>query len=180
MDPQLNESIASRPPTARQRKRLSGGFIAVIVFKYLKAAAFLLVGVVVLRFVHITRNGAPMELARFLNANAERESIRRLSTFFDGITTGQREAIGVSALAIGAVFAAEASLLLARIWWATYFTIFLTLLGIPLELGEIWRQPRYQRGWIFLVINIAILIFLWRRRNEFRDDFGSAAAASPD
>jgi uncharacterized membrane protein (DUF2068 family) len=156
------------------KHRLTGGFVAVIVFKYLKAAAFLLVGIVVLRFVQVTRHGAPMEFARFLNANPERESIRGLSTFFNGITPGQREAIGAAALAVGSIFAAEASFLLARIWWATYFTIFLTLLGIPLELMEIWNKPRFFRGWVFLVINVAILVFLWRRRNEFREDFAGA------
>lgn len=150
--------------------------MAVIVFKYLKAAAFLIVGVVVLRFVVVARHDPAMEFARFLNANPERESIRRLSTFFDDITPGQREAIGAASLAIGAVFAAEASFLLARIWWATYFTIFLTLLGIPLELMEIWRKPRFFRGWIFLAINVAILVFLWRRRNEFRDSLAAEPA----
>jgi uncharacterized membrane protein (DUF2068 family) len=153
------------------KHRLTGGFIAVIAFKYLKAAAFLFVGVVVLRFVQVSRHDPAMEFARFLNANAERESIRRLSEFFNDITAGQREAIGAAAMAIGSIFAAEASFLLARIWWATYFTIFLTLLGIPLELMEIWRKPHFFRGWVFLVINVAILVFLWRRRNEFRGEF---------
>lgn len=149
---------------------LSGGFIAVIVFKYLKAAAFLLVGVVVLRFVTVSRHDPAMEFARFLNANSERESVRRLSRFFDDITPGQREAIGAASLAVAAVFAAEGFLLLARIWWATYFTMSLTVLAVPLELAEIWSKPRYLRGWVFLVINLGILAFLWRRRNEFRDD----------
>lgn len=110
-----------------------------------------------------------MVFARFLNANPERESIQRLSQFFEEITPGQRRAIGAAALAIGSIFLAEASFLLARIWWATYFTIFLTLLGIPLELIDIWRKPYHLRGWYFLIINVAILVFLWRRRNEFRD-----------
>jgi len=158
-------------------RRLSGGFIAVIVFKYLKAAAFLLVGVVVLRFVQLSRHDPALELARFLNASEGRESIRRLSEFFSEITTGQQEAIGAASLAVGAIFAAEASFLLARIWWATYFTIFLTLLGIPLELIEIWRRPNFLRGWIFLVINVAILVFLWRRRNEFRGSFAERSRA---
>src|SRR5262249_15569297 len=77
-------------------------------------------------------------------------------------------------IVVGLVFTAEASLLVARIWWATYFTIFLTLLGIPLELIEIWRRPRQFRGWVFLVVNLAILIFLWKRRNEFREGFSEA------
>ena len=140
-----------------------------IVFKYLKAVAFLLVGAAVLRFEHVSRRDPTMEFARFLNANPERESVQRLSTFFHDITPGQREAIGAAALAIGAIFAAEASFLVARICWATYFTIFLTLLGIPLELTEIFHRPRHMRAWYLLIINVAILVFLWRRRNEFRE-----------
>ena len=160
-----NEAI---PPDRNARKRLTAAFGAIIAFKYLKAAAFLIVGVVVLRFVHVTRYGAPLEFARFLNVPSDWESIRRLSRFFDGITSGQREAIGSAALAIGAVFTGEATLLLARVWWAPYFTIFMTLLGIPLEVIEILKRPRLFRGWLYLSINVAILVFLWRRRNEFR------------
>lgn len=167
MDSAPTEQAANRLP-AQPHRPLSGGFIAVIAFKYLKAAAFLFVGVVVFRFVQVSRHDPAMEFARFLNAHAERESIRHLSTFFHDITPGQQEAIGAASLAIGGVFAAEASFLIARIWWATYFTIFLTLLGIPLELTEIWRKPRFFRGWLFLLINVAILVFLWHRRNEFR------------
>jgi uncharacterized membrane protein (DUF2068 family) len=162
-----NETEPTRPGTPG-RKRLAAALAAIIAFKYLKAAAFLSVGVVVLRFVHVTRHGASLEFARFLNVPADWESIRRLSMFLDAITSGQREAIGAAALAIGAVFAGEASLLLARVSWAPYFTIFITLLGIPLEVIEIWKRPRLFRGWVYLLINVAILVFLWRRRNEFR------------
>jgi hypothetical protein len=167
------------PRPSRPAKRLTGLFILIIIFKFLKAAALVFVGVVVLRFVHVTRHGAPMEFARFLNAGSDRESIRWLSTFFDHITTGQREAIGAAALAVGAVFASEGFLLLARIWWATYFTIGMTLCGIPIELLEIWRRPQRFRGWIYLIINIAILAYLWRRRNEFRDEFHDERLTAP-
>ncbi|MGH9364471.1 MAG: DUF2127 domain-containing protein [Thermoanaerobaculia bacterium] len=161
------------------KHRLTGGFVAVIVFKSLKAVAFLLVGTAVLRFDHVSRRDPSMEFARFFNANPERESVQRLSGFFESITPGQTRAIGAAALAIGSIFAAEASFLVARIWWATYFTIFLTLLGIPLELIEIWRKPLFFRGWIFLVINVAILVFLWRRRNEFRDSLAEEHSPGP-
>jgi len=174
MDSADNDPRASRPA-----KRLTGLFIAIIAFKFLKAAALVFVGVVVLRFVHVTRYGAPMEFARFLNAGSDRESIRWLSTFFDHITTGQREALGAAALMIGAVFAGEGLLLLARIWWATYFTIGITLLGIPIEVLEIWRKPHLFRGWVYLVINVAILAYLWRRRNEFRDEFSGPGITAP-
>lgn len=158
----------SEPLRRPGRKRLGAPLAAIVAFKYLKAAAFVIVGVVVLRFVSVTRHGAPLEFARFLNVPADREGIRTVARFFDGFTSGQREAIGVAALAIGAVFAGEGTLLLARVWWATYFTIFMTLLAIPIEVVEISKRPHLFRGWLYLSINLAILVFLWRRRNEFR------------
>ena len=164
----MNETFESDPPRRPGRKRLAAALSAIIAFKGLKAAAFFIVGVAVLRFVHVTKHGAPLEFARYLNVPSDWESIRRLSGFFDQITSGQREAIGAAALAIGAIFAGEGSLLLARVWWATYFTIFMTLCAVPLEVMEIWKRPRLFRGWVSLLINLAILVFLWRRRNEFR------------
>ena len=174
MDSSHNDSASPRP-----HKRLTGLFVAIIAFKFLKAAAFLLVGVVVLRFVGATRHGAPMEFARFLNANPDREAIRQLSAFFGGITIRQRELIGAAALAIAAVFAGEGFLLLARVWWATYFTIAMTLCGIPIEVLEIWRRPERFRSWFYLVVNISILAYLWYRRNEFRDDFRPPRITAP-
>ena len=173
--PENSESDPSRRPG---RKRLGAALAAIIAFKYLKAAAFLIVGAVVLRFVHVTRHGTPLEFARFLNVPADREGIRRVARFFDGITSGQREAIGAAALAIGAVFAGEGTLLLARVWWATYFTIFMTLLAIPIEVVEISKSPHIFRGWLYLAINVAILVFLWRRRNEFRNRITSPPPAA--
>jgi uncharacterized membrane protein (DUF2068 family) len=174
MRPARGDAGAGRPA-----KRLSGLFIVIIVFKFLKAAAFLLLGGVVLQFVHLPRHGAPMEFVRFAHANSDRESIRRLSTFFEHVTPGEREAIGAAALLIGLVFVGEGILLLARVWWATYFTICMTLLGIPIELVEIWRKPYLFRGWVYLIINVAILAYLWRRRNEFRDEFDGQGIIAP-
>jgi uncharacterized membrane protein (DUF2068 family) len=160
-----SESERRRGP---RRKRLAAALTAIIAFKGLKAAAFVIVGVVLLRFVHVTKHAAPLEFARYLNVPSDWATIRRLSGFFDTFTSGQREAIGAAALAIGAIFAGEGSLLLGRVWWATYFTIFMTLAAIPLEVMEIWKRPQLFRGWVSLLINVAILVFLWRRRNEFR------------
>ena len=47
-------------------------------------------------------------------------------------------------------------------------TIVLTALGIPPELIEIARRPASGRRYALLAINVAILVYLWRRRNEFR------------
>jgi uncharacterized membrane protein (DUF2068 family) len=84
------------------------------------------------------------------------------------VTPGQFIGFGVVSVLVGAVFAAEATFLACRIWWSTYFTIVLTMLGLPLEIYEIFRKPGRPRYYVLLAINAAILVYLWRRRNEFR------------
>jgi uncharacterized membrane protein (DUF2068 family) len=151
-----------------KRPRLTGGFIAVIVFKFLKAAAFLLLGIVALRIARLPAHSEPVHLARLLAVRAERESVQRLSEFLSNVTPGQVEAFGAASILTGLIFAAEGTFLALRFWWATYFTIVLTALGIPLELAEIARRPGNLRLYVLLAINAAILAFVWSRRHEFR------------
>jgi len=155
-------------PAPPHRPPLSAGFAAVIVFKYLKAAAFILVGIVVLKIARLPSHSEPMELARLLQIRPERESVQRLSVFLAQVTAGQVEALGAASILIGLVFVAEGTFLAMRIWWATYFTVFLTVLGIPVELREIAKWPTRFRLYVLLAINLAILVYVWTRRNEFR------------
>jgi len=150
------------------RVRLSAGFIGIIVFKYLKAAAFLLLGVEALRIARLSNHSEPMEIARLLGAHSGKVIVQNLSAVLSAFTTRQVEAIGAAALLIGAVFATEGTLLAMRIPWAPYFTIVLTALGIPPELIEIARRPHSGRRYLLLAINLAILVYLWDRRNQFR------------
>ena len=156
------------PAHPRHRPPLSAGFVAVIVFKYLKAAAFILVGVVVLRIARLPSHSEPMQLARLLQIRPERESVQRLSAFLSHVTPGEVEALGTASILIGLVFAAEGTFLTLRLWWATYFTIFLTALGIPIEVREIFKSPGRPRLYVLLAINLAILAYVWAKRNEFR------------
>jgi len=162
-----SELEPARPIGAR--RPLSAGFVWIIVFKYLKAAAFLLLGIVVLRVARLATHSEPMEIARFLGAARNKIIVEHLSQILSAFTEGQVQAMGAAALVIALVFAAEGTMLAMRIWWATYFTIVLTALGIPPELIEIARRPGSSRRYVLLAINLAILGYLWTRRNEFRD-----------
>jgi uncharacterized membrane protein (DUF2068 family) len=163
------ESGSGPVERAPARRPLSAGFIWIIVFKYLKAAAFFLLGITVLRVARLASQSEPMEIARFLGAARNKIVVENLSQVLSNFTEGQVQAIGAAALVIGLVFAVEGTLLAMRIWWATYFTIVLTALGIPPELIEIARRPSSIRRYVLLAINLAILGYLWTRRNEFRD-----------
>jgi uncharacterized membrane protein (DUF2068 family) len=153
---------------ARRRPKLSAGFVAVIVFKFLKAAGFLLLGATVLHIAHLSRRDPTMEVAEMLGVNAHRFGVEKIQEVFERFTPGQVEALGLASIFVGLVFGAEGSFLAARIWWATYFTITLTALGIPVEIREIARRPFDPRGYVLFVVNLAILAYVWTRRNEFR------------
>jgi len=155
-------------PEGTQRPRLSPGFIAIIIFKYAKAAAFLLLGAVALRIARLPHHSEPMEIARFLGVSEGRMIVRHLSEVLAALTSRQVGAIGAALILIGLVFAAEGTLLAMRMWWATYLPIVLTALGIPPELLEIARRPGSSRRYLLLAVNVAILVYLWKRRNEFR------------
>jgi uncharacterized membrane protein (DUF2068 family) len=148
--------------------KLSAGFVGIIVFKCLKAAAFLLLGAVALRIAHLPNHSEPMEIARYLGVTERKVIVQNLSLVLAALTSRQVQAIGLASMLIGVVFAAEGVLLAMRIPWAPYFTIVLTALGIPPELIEIARRPESSRRYLLLVVNVAILVYLWTRRNEFR------------
>ena len=148
--------------------KLSGGFFAIIIFKYFKAVVFLLVAIAALKLSRADPFPTAEEVARFFRSSPENELIRAFSHLTPGLALG----IGFASLFVGVVFGIEATLLAARVWWSTYFTIVLTALGIPLEIFEILRRPSGFRRYLLLAVNAAILLYLWKRRNEFRDSFG--------
>jgi uncharacterized membrane protein (DUF2068 family) len=153
--------------------KLSGGFLAIIAFKFFKAVLFLLVAIAALTLSRTDPFPTVEQVARFFRSSPENELIRAFSHVTPGLALG----IGFASLFVSALFGVEASLLTARIWWSTYFTIVLTALGIPLEVFEIFRRPWGFRRYLFLAVNAAILLYLWKRRNEFRDRFREKKAS---
>jgi len=150
------------------QKNLSGGFLAIIAFKYFKSVVFLLVGIAALSLSRADPFPTAEEIAHFFRSSPENELVKAFSRLTPGLAMG----IGVISFFVAAVFGTEATLLTARVWWSTYFTIALTTLGIPLEIFEILRRPLGLGRYLLLAVNAAILIYLWRRRNEFRDSWG--------
>ena len=170
----LSDSLtAPRRSHARKKPPLTGWFIAIIVFKYLKGVLFLLLGIGTLRIAHMPSVPTAHQIARFFRFDPESELVRRSAAILHELTPGQTIGIGVVLLVIGLVFMTEGTLLSARIWWSTYFTIVLTAMGIPLEIYEILRRPGHVRRYTLLAVNLAILLYLWARRNEFRTEFES-------
>ena len=157
----------------KKRGGISGGFLAVIIFKILKGLAFIVLGVAALKISRAAEMPSAVQIAKFLSVSRENELVRRVADLIRSITPGQATAAGVASLVIAVVFLFEGGLLAARVWWSTYLTITLTALGIPLELYEIFHRPDSVRRYVLLAVNVGILIFLWTRRNEFRREMAA-------
>jgi uncharacterized membrane protein (DUF2068 family) len=161
----------------KKGRRVSGGFLAVIVFKWIKGIAFVIFGVAALRLSRLEIMPTAVDIARFLSVSRENALVHRVADVIQTVTPKQVGAAGIASLIIAAVFFVEGGLLLARVWWSTYFTIGLTALGIPLEVWEIAHKPDSVRRYVLLLLNVLILVFLWTRRNEFRGQSSRSNAA---
>ena len=155
--------------------RVSGGFVAVIVFKILKGLAFIVLGIAALKLSRAAAMPTAVEIAKFLSVSRENELVQRVAGIIQTLTPRQATAAGIASLVIAVVFILEGILLALRVRWSTYLTIGLTALGIPLELYEIVHRPDSVRRYLLLAVNLAILIFLWTRRNEFRQEHRAPA-----
>ncbi|MDQ6891617.1 MAG: DUF2127 domain-containing protein [Acidobacteriota bacterium] len=165
------------PAKKKKAGRLSGGFIAVIVFKGVKGIAFVILGIAALRLSRLEIMPTAVDIARFLSVSRENALVQRVADLIQTVTPKQVGAAGIASLFVGLIFFVEGALLMARVWWSTYLTIGLTAMGIPLELWEIAHKPDSIRRYVLLAVNVGILVFLWTRRNEFRD--ARPAKASP-
>ncbi|MGH9316555.1 MAG: DUF2127 domain-containing protein [Thermoanaerobaculia bacterium] len=160
-------------PAPQHKKGMSAGFLAIILFKWLKAATFVLFGVIALKLARASEMPSAIRIADFFSVSRENELVHHVADLIQPITPRQATGFGFASLLVGAVFLVEGSLLAARVWWSTYFTIVLTALGIPLELYEIVHRPDAPRRYALLAINLAILLYLWARRSEFRKKTGA-------
>jgi uncharacterized membrane protein (DUF2068 family) len=115
------------------------------------------------------------QIARFLRSSPENELIQWISR----VTPRQFVGISILSLFVGMIFSVEATLLAFQVWWSTYFTIGLTTLGVPLEIFEIFHRPHAIRRYLILAVNVAILVYLWKRRNEFRKGLPQERSFAP-
>lgn len=83
------------------------------------------------------------------------------------------EAAGVALLLYAALFATEGVGLLLQRRWAEYLTVFATASLIPFEVWEVAHRASAVRIGV-LLLNIAVVIYLWRKLR--RRDSGSGSA----
>lgn len=88
---------------------------------------------------------------------------------FTGMSQSSLVVLALGSLLYGAIEAAESVGLIMKRRWAEYLVVLATAFFIPLEVVELARKPTVLKA-ATLVINVAVVIYLVRRKRLFRFD----------
>jgi uncharacterized membrane protein (DUF2068 family) len=157
------------------KPRLTAGYLWIIAFKYGKLVSFLVLGIAALRASRLPQGSLAQEAVRLFGAYENSPLVQHLASVLSVLTPIQIKELGAASILLGLVFGAEGTLLALRIWWAPYLTVVLTALALPLELVEIAHHPTSLRRYLLIAANVAVLVYLWKRK----DDFKPAAEPAP-
>jgi len=156
------------------KPRLSAGYLAIIAFKYAKFAAFVILGAAALRVARLPPGSIAQKAVHLFGAYEKAPLVQQLAAALSALSPFEIKALGSAAILLGLVFGAEGTLLALRVWWAPYLTVIVTALGLPYEILEIVRRPESLRRYLLLAANAAVLVYLWKRKDDFRPE-GPAA-----
>jgi uncharacterized membrane protein (DUF2068 family) len=147
----------------RSRQPLLAGIVA---FKAVKALALAALGATLLA----TRQSDPVDLvvrlALAIHLPLTSRLFARALAFVANLTVSRQTALAATAFGYSALMGAEGIALYRRRPWARWFTIGATGSLVPIEIYEIAREVHPARV-IVLVVNVLVVIYLWRRRDIF-------------
>jgi uncharacterized membrane protein (DUF2068 family) len=148
-------------------RRPAGLVTAIGIFKLAKATLLVSVGVALLRELPRQVGLQAEHALQWLGMGASRSVIQQaLERLWRLDVTAERR-IAVFSLVYAAVFTVEGLGLVLERRWAEWLTVFVTGSFIPLEIYELGR--RFGPGkLVALVVNVAIVLYLVRRRLEDR------------
>ena len=142
--------------------------VAIIVFKFFKAALFLAAGGALIFYKQESSTRALLRAADWLEgASRVRISagvLRDLSTSFE-----LHFPVIVSAcILVGIILLCEGIFLSRGYSWAPWLTILLTAFWIPFEIHSLTRHHFSVHRYVLLAVNLLIVLYLYDHRKFFR------------
>ena len=161
MTPSLHESF-------RVKSSHKGLLRLIAVFKLLKAALLIAVGVGALKLLHKDVAGAVEHWVELLRLDPNNQYIDAALEKASNVTPDKIKELGLGSIIYAALFLTEGIGLWLEKRWAEWLTVIITSSLVPIELYEIYRHPSPVRIAV-LLINIAIVAYLVHRiRNNKR------------
>jgi uncharacterized membrane protein (DUF2068 family) len=157
----------SKKPVSRQASRQApkqSSFILILIglFKLLKAASLIIVGIGAIHFLHRDLAGAVTHWTRELRLDPDNRYIHGFLAKIFRLTPRQLKELSIGTFLYAGLFLTEGFGLLLRKHWAEYFTIVTTALFIPLELYEVAKHFTAIKLGV-LIVNLLIVWYLVAR-----------------
>ena len=159
--------------------REGNGLLLVGLFKMSKAVFFFAVGVGALHLIHRNLGDVLMRIIEMLPIDPEGRIVSVVMDKADLINGHDLRRIGAGAFIYSTLCVIEGTGLLMRKTWAEYFTVILTVLGLPLEFFELVRRFTLFRVGSLLtnLVILAYLLFILKRRQ--REDLQYRLPSNP-
>jgi uncharacterized membrane protein (DUF2068 family) len=139
----------------------------IALFKLVKAALLIAVGVGALRLLHKDVAGAVEHWVELLRLDPNNHYIDTALEKASYLTPDKIKELGLGSMIYAALFLTEGIGLWLEKRWAEWLTIFITSSLIPVEVYEIYHHPTSVK-FAVLLINIAIVTYLLYRIRDKR------------
>jgi len=141
----------------------------IALFKLLKSALLIAVGMSALRLLHKDIASVLEHWVAMLGLDPGNRYVDRALQKFGNLTPNKIKSFGVVSFIYAALFLTEGIGLWLVKRWAEWFSVIITTSLVPVELYEIYRHPSVIKC-LVLVLNIAVVGYLlYRIRNEHQD-----------
>jgi uncharacterized membrane protein (DUF2068 family) len=138
----------------------------IAMFKLLKAALLIGVGMGALHLVHKDLAGVLEHWVRMLGLDPGNRYVERALQKSVNLTPDKIKSLGVVSFIYAGLFLTEGVGLWLVKRWAEWFSVIITTSLVPVEVYEIYRHPSAIR-YLVLIVNIAVVGYLlYRIRSE--------------
>ena len=141
------------------------GMAAIAVFKLLKGALLLLVGVGLLELIHADIATLFSMLLESLHVNADTRLVHALVLKVDALKPHSILIAGLISLGYAALLLAEGIGLWLEVSWAAYLTVVSTSALVPFEVYELIERVTLPRI-ILLAVNLVIVLYLVKQLKQ--------------
>jgi uncharacterized membrane protein (DUF2068 family) len=144
----------------------SGVLRAIAVFKFLKAAGLVLMGIGALKLIHKDVAEVLDYWVGVLGLDPAGRHVERALEMAGNLKPHRLAELGVGSFLYAALFLTEGIGLWLRKRWGEWFTVAITGSLVPVEIYELVRHPTVVKG-LLVVGNIAVVAYLvWRIRKD--------------
>lgn len=153
-----------RKASKKQSSKEPFSFVIFLIglFKLLKAALLIAIGIGAVKFLHKDLSGTILHWAQVLHVDEDNRYLHGILVRVFRVTPKQLKTLSVGTFIYAGLFLTEGVGLLLRKHWAEYFTIITTGAFIPLEIYELVRHFTITKV-VVTVINVLIVWYLVAR-----------------